>query len=84
MIIPECGGRPIKFGEQIVEVGDPSSEQRPGFGWRFPQVRDAVARLPEASEGIVKLFVDEGVRGSLGSGWGGCDVVVRRLWGPVR
>jgi hypothetical protein len=34
--------------------------------------------------GIVKLFADEGFRDSLGSGWGGCGAVVRRLLGPVR
>jgi hypothetical protein len=34
--------------------------------------------------GIVRLLAGKGFRGSLGSGWGGCGAVVRRLLGSVR
>jgi hypothetical protein len=45
----------------------------------------ALATAPEEHPGaVIKLFADESIWDSFGSGRGGCGAVVRRLLGPVR
>jgi hypothetical protein len=61
--------------ERLGEPGDPGVPK----GEQYP-----TNERENITEGIVKLFADEGGRGGFGSGWGGCGAVVRRLPGPVR